>query len=85
MSRRSPDGRTRNECDATLQRGPSTDELTGRLHVDTEYHGRLLQLPSKDSFAVPSGGSGVNSWSIALPSSNQYQTPFDSPVESKVL
>ena len=40
------DGDTLDLCHQALRQGRTLDDLAGRLHIDTEYLGRLLQLPS---------------------------------------
>lgn len=37
---------TLDQCHQALRDGRPLDDLAGRLHVDTEYLGRLLQLPT---------------------------------------
>ena len=46
MSRKHFDGSTLDECIETSRAGPTLDDQAGRQHVDTEYIGRLLQLPT---------------------------------------
>jgi hypothetical protein len=40
------DGDTIDICLAALRDGRTLDDIAGRLHLDTELLGRLLQLPS---------------------------------------
>ena len=40
------DGDTIAQCHQALRDGRTLDDLAGRLHIDTEYLGRLLQLPT---------------------------------------
>ena len=40
------DGDTLPQCHEALRDGRTLDDLAGRLHIDTEYLGRLLQLPT---------------------------------------
>ena len=40
------DADTLDQCHQALRDGKSLDDLAGRLHFDTEYLGRLLQLPA---------------------------------------
>lgn len=40
---------TLDQCHQALRDGRTLDELAGRLHVDTELLGRLLQLPAAPS------------------------------------
>ena len=44
------DSDTLAQCHQALRDGGTLEELAGRLHFDTEYLGRLLQLPT-----VPTG------------------------------
>ena len=40
------DGDTIAQCHQALRDGRTLDDLAGRLHIDTEYLGRRLQLPT---------------------------------------
>ena len=40
------DSDTLDQCHHALRDGRTLDELAVRLHLDTEYLGRLLQLPT---------------------------------------
>ena len=53
MSRNYLDGSTRDECREAIRQGRTLDDLAGRLHVDTEYLGRLLQLPTVNMVVQP--------------------------------
>lgn len=46
MSRKYLDGSTLDESIEAMRAGRTLDDLAGRLHFDTEYLGRLLQLPT---------------------------------------
>ena len=46
MSRNYLDGSTLDECIEAMREGGTLDDPAGLLHVDTEYLGRLLQLPT---------------------------------------
>lgn len=52
MSRNYLDGSTRDECREAMRAGGTLDELSGRLHFDCEYLGRLLQLPTATPMPV---------------------------------
>lgn len=47
MSNRYIDGDTLDQCLAALRNGRTLEDIAGRLHLDTELLGRLLQLPAK--------------------------------------
>ena len=53
MSRNYLDGSTLDECIEAIRQGRTLDDLAGRLHVDTEYLGRLLQLPTVNMVVQP--------------------------------
>ena len=40
------DSDTLDQCHQALRDGRTLDDLAGRLHIDCEYLGRLLQLPT---------------------------------------
>ncbi len=46
MIRKYLDGSTLDECIEAMRQGRTLDDLAGRRHVDTEYVGRMLQLPT---------------------------------------
>ena len=46
MSRTYLDGSTLDECIGAMRQGQTLDDPAGRQLVDTEYLGRLLQLPT---------------------------------------
>lgn len=55
------DSDTLDQCHQALRDGRTLDELAGRLHIDTEYLGRLLQLPT--SQPVETGNAEFDLWS----------------------
>lgn len=40
------DADTLDQCHQAIRDGRTLEDLAGRLHVDTEYLGRLLQMPA---------------------------------------
>ena len=62
MSRKHFDGSTLDECIETSRAGPTLDDQAGRQHVDTEYIGRLLQLPTAKP--VTSDSTEFDLWSV---------------------
>ncbi len=47
------------DCIGAMRAGRTLDDLAGRQHVDTEYHGRLMQLPT----ATPAVAVEPDLWS----------------------
>ena len=43
------DGDTADQCHQALRDGRTLEDVAGRLHMDTELLGRLLQLPTVQS------------------------------------
>ena len=52
------------ECREAMRQGRTLDDLAGRLHVDTEYLGRLLQLPTVKPVQVQADASEFDLWSV---------------------
>ncbi len=46
MSRKNLDGSALDECNGDMRERGTLDDPAGLQHVDTEYLGRLLQLPT---------------------------------------
>lgn len=64
MSRNYLDGSTLDECIEAMRAGRTLDDLAGRQHVDTEYLGRLLQLPTATPVQVQADPSEFDLWSV---------------------
>lgn len=64
MSQKYLDGSTLDECIEALRQGRTLEDLAGRLHVDTEYLGRLLQLPTAKPVQVQADASEFDLWSV---------------------
>jgi hypothetical protein len=47
---------TLDQCNAALRDGRTLEDIAGRLHVDTELLGRLLQLPVSQPAQPATGG-----------------------------
>ncbi len=56
------DGDTLAQCHQFLQDGGTLAELAGKLHIDTEYLGRLLQLPTAKP--TTSDATEFNLWAV---------------------
>ena len=63
MSRKHFDGSTLDECIETRRAGRTLDDPAGRQHVDTEYIGRLLQLPTAEPVQLQADASELALWS----------------------
>lgn len=51
------------ECRQDMRAGRTLDDPAGRLHVDTEYLGRLLQLPTAEPIQLLANASEFDLWS----------------------
>lgn len=56
------DADTLNQCHEALRDGRTLDDLAGRLHIDTEYLGRLLQLPQTKPAAAGNAETEFDLW-----------------------
>ncbi len=52
------------ECREAMHAGRTLDDPAGLLHVDTEYHGRLLQLPEASAVQPVAADDGPDLWRI---------------------
>ncbi len=51
-------------CHQALRDGRTLDDLAGRLHFDTEYLGRILQLPTVRPAASKNAESEFDLWAV---------------------
>ena len=63
MSRKYRSGFTLDECIEAMRQARTLDDPAGRLHVDTEYLGRLLQLPTAEPIQLLANASEFDLWS----------------------
>ena len=57
------DGFTLDECIEAMRQARTLDDRADRLHGDTEYLGRLLQLPTAEPIQLLANASEFDLWS----------------------
>ncbi len=56
------DADTLDQCLRALRDGRTLDDIAGRLHIDCEYLGRLLQLPVSQPADAVDADQSVDLW-----------------------
>ena len=64
MIRKYLDGSTLDGCIEAMRQGRALDDRADRVNVDTEYVGRLLQLPTVKPVQVQANASEFDLWSV---------------------